>query len=130
MITQINKMFASSEQSLRIQSGRASLLADNIANALTPGFKARDLDFKAIMAGLAPTSPQLARTDPGHIGLSEGFDDESAAYRIPTHHSDNGNTVEQEVEQAAFSDATLRYQASLQFLNSSIRTVKLAIKGE
>jgi len=130
MINQIDKLFASSEQALKLQSGRASLLADNIANALTPGYKARDLDFRAIMAGMAPAATMLAKTDSRHIGPRDGLTAEPASYRIPTRYSENGNTVEEEVEQAAFSDAALRYQASLQFLNSSIRNVKLAIRGQ
>lgn len=129
MINQIDSLFASSERSLGIQSTRASLLADNIANALTPGYQARDLDFRALMAGMIAEAPVLVRTHGNHIGLPD--DAEAAAYyRIPTRPSESGNTVEEEVEQAAFSDAAIRYQASLQFLNSSIRTIKLAIKGE
>jgi len=129
MINQIDRLLASSERSLSIQSTRASLLADNIANALTPGYKARDLDFRGLMAGLIPEAPALQRTDARHLGLPEAAAD-AAYYRIATRSSATGNTVEEEVEQAAFSDAALRYQASLQFLNSSIRTIKLAITGE
>ncbi len=129
MIKQIDALFASSQRSMEIQSTRASLLANNIANALTPGFQARDLDFRALMGGLIAEPAQLIATDPRHIRDQENAAD-AAYYRIPTRASSTGNTVEEEVEQAAFSDAALRYEASLQFLNSSIRTVKLAIRGQ
>jgi flagellar basal-body rod protein FlgB len=129
MIKQIDALFASSMRAMDIQSTRASLLANNIANALTPGFKARDLDFRALMGGLIAEPAALIATNPRHI-REQDSSAAAAYYRIPTRSSDSGNTVEEEVEQAAFSDAALRYEASLQFLNSSIRTVKLAIKGQ
>lgn len=115
---------------MALQSGRIELLADNIANAQTPGFKARDLDFRALMANQLSSVADLHVTDTRHFGRQDRTNGAPESYRIPTRNVADGNTVEEEVEQAAFSDAALRYQASLQFINGSIRTLRLAIKGE
>lgn len=130
MINRLNDLFYSSERSMRLQSGRLELLADNMANAQTPGYKARDLDFRALMANQLSGVAELNMTHSRHLGRQDTANGAPEAYRIPTRSVADGNTVEEEVEQAAFSDAALRYQVSLQFINSSISKLRLAIKGE
>lgn len=114
-------------QSLMLREKRGEILASNIANAATPNFKARDLDFEAELAR-ATGGFDLARTAPGHLG--GGFADAGLGYRVPLNASLDGNTVELPVEQMEFAENTLRYQTSLQFLNRRISGLMTAIKGE
>jgi flagellar basal-body rod protein FlgB len=116
---------------LRLRERRTELLANNLANADTPGFKARDLDFRAVLtqqgAGMA-----LASTDPGHIrdpahGTVAAPD---LLYRVPTQSSLDGNTVDPHLEKAAFAENTVRYQATLMLLKSKISGLTTAIRGE
>jgi flagellar basal-body rod protein FlgB len=130
MINKLNKTLASSALSMRVQSQRMGLLAENIANAQTVGYKAKDLDFKAIMGGSINHMQGLMMTNERHIGSRQANELGSLSYRIPTRSSAIDNTVEEEIEQAAFSEAALRYQTSLQFMNSSLRNLKLAIRGQ
>ena len=127
----LDNAFGISAQALAFRSQRSSVLAANIANAETPQYFARDYDFKDILSRAADGyDTTLATSDDGHIRVGDAGDYGDAEYRIPTKSASNGNTVEEEIEQAAFSENALRYQTSLQFLNGSIRSLKLAIKGE
>jgi flagellar basal-body rod protein FlgB len=130
-MSRLDSAFGISAQALSFRSQRSSLLAANIANAETPRYLARDLDFKTAL-GNAATGYDIkpAVSDARHIGVDGAGDFGEPQYRLPTKSSGNGNTVEEEVEQAAFSENALRYQTSLQFLNGSIRSLRLAIKGE
>jgi flagellar basal-body rod protein FlgB len=127
----LDNAFGISAQALAFRSQRSSMLAANIANAETPQYFARDYDFKDVLArAVEGFDTKLATSDDRHIGVGNGNDFGVAQYRIPTKSAGNGNTVEEEIEQAAFSENALQYQTSLQFLNGSIRTLKLAINGE
>jgi flagellar basal-body rod protein FlgB len=108
---------------------RAEILAANLANADTPGYQARDLDFKAVLAA-AGGADRLARTQAGHIGLSGGSADHALQYRQPLHASIDQNTVDVQAERAAFLDNALRYQASMTFLNGRIAGLVSALRGE
>jgi flagellar basal-body rod protein FlgB len=116
---------------LRLRERRTEILANNLANADTPGFKARDLDFGAVLAQQSP-GMALAGTDPGHI--REPAHSTAAAaellYRIPMQSSLDGNTVDPHLEKAAFAENTVRYQATLMLLGSKITGLKNAIRGE
>ena len=116
---------------LKLRSQRSSALAANIANAGTPGFKARDYDFQNILRNIAQgASTSLQTTHSGHMKVGGNGDFGSLFYRVPTKSSINGNTVEAEVEQAAFAENALRYQASLQFLDGAFSGLRLAIRGQ
>lgn len=128
----IDNALGTSPQVLAVRGRRAALLAANIANADTPGYKARDLDFSAVFAAeiagqktlpLASTKVSHSR----HIALANTSE---ALYRIPLQPSLDGNTVEMHLEQAAFMDNAVRYQASANFLDGKIRTLIGALKGE
>ena len=103
---------------LEVRSQRLGVLGSNIANAATPGYKARDIDFgMALKARLG------------------GADTEAAAgsatqYRVPVMPSLDGNTVEMSVEQTAFAETAVAYSATLGFLRGRIETVTRALKGE
>ncbi len=125
-----DKVFGIHEQALQVRARRAELLAANLSNADTPGYKARDLDFRSILKGEMQPGVQLAATRPGHIAPSSGpVPGQELKYRIPQQPSLDGNTVEAEREQVEYSANAVRYQASLRFLNGTIRTLKTAIKG-
>ena len=101
---------------LEVRSQRMGVLASNIANASTPGFKARDIDFKSALASL--------ETD-GAGGI-----DAATKYRVPTQTSMDGNTVELNQEQTAFAENAVQYQTTLSFLNGRISQVTRALKGD
>lgn len=126
--------FAQHVQALRIRELRNEVLTSNIANADTPNYKARDIDFSAALrgaqAGQQSGQLALAKTDSAHsdpAGVTKYG--ASIEYRTPTQPSLDGNTVETDVEQAAFAENAVQYRAALTFLNGSIRTLHLAIKG-
>ena len=130
-MSRLDDAFGISQQALLFRSQRSSVLAANIANADTPNYLAKDYDFKAALgAAQQDLQVSMAATDSGHLKIAASGSFGDLMYRVPTKDVANGNTVEGEIEQAAFSDNALRYQASLQFLNGTISTLRKAIKGE
>ena len=125
-------------EALKLRAERQKVIASNIANADTPGFKAMDFDFgKALaqasgaLSASSASAAVLATTAPGHIGTSgDGAVLAQLKYRSVTQPSLDGNTVDMDVEQAKFADNTVRYEASLRFLNGQIRTLTSAITGQ
>jgi flagellar basal-body rod protein FlgB len=118
---------------LKVQSKRMELIADNLANADTPGYKARDVDFRAAMAQAsgADGGVTLTTTSAGHIGTDpSSVMSANLKYRVPLAPSLDGNTVDAQQEQAAFADNTVRYQATLTFLSSRIKGLMTAITGQ
>jgi len=123
------------EQALEVRVRRAEVLANNLANADTPGFKARDVDFKAIlgeqMSGKDLGSTlKMDTTNGKHLPF--GFDGGSEAllYRKPSQPSVDGNTVDTQQETAEFMKNTMQYQSSFQFLNGKFKSLVHAIRGE
>ena len=125
-------IFGIHEQALLVHGQRLGVLATNLANADTPGYKARDIDFSAVLSQtqgemLLP----LQATHAAHITFNDS--DVPAGelkYRNPYQASLDGNTVEMPVEQAAFSENNVRYQASLNFINLRISELQFAIAGQ
>ena len=116
---------------LSVYGQRTSLLASNIANADTPGFKARDIDFRTALVKASGQQMTLKTTHSGHVGgTSSAISEAEILYRIPTQSSLDGNTVNSQVEQAAFTENAVRYQSTLTFLGGKFKSLKLAIKGE
>ena len=111
-----DSLFGIHGAALEVRSQRMGVLASNIANASTPGFKARDIDFQSALASVENGSP----------------DGTSAAtlYRVPTQTSMDGNTVELTTEQTAFAENAVQYQTTLSFLNGRIGQITRALKGE
>lgn len=121
---------------LDVRARRTELIANNLANADTPGYKARDLDFRDAMArasGEKTTSGvHLSTTQAGHIGGAASADATTSPdlkYRTPLAPALDGNTVDAQLEQAAFAENAVRYQATLTFLNSKFRGLMTAIMG-
>lgn len=121
------------EQALRLRSERANVLSSNLANADTPNYKARDIDFRAEMqARMGRSDLAMARTtNPRHIQISRnGQGEYDRLYRTPSQPSIDGNTVEEHVEHAEFMKNSLEFQVAFTMLNSSIKGLRKAIKGE
>ncbi len=120
------------EQALLFRERRAEVLANNLANAETPGFKARDLDFRAVLAAQkGAEGPRQVRTHHRHLSSAGSNLSEAALlYRTPDQPSIDGNTVDSHQEMARFSKNAIDFQASFHFLNSRITGLKNAIRGE
>lgn len=129
LLSGLHNVFGNHEKALQLKSQRLDLLARNIANADTPNFKARDLDFKAVLNGLA-NDTRMDATAAGHYQTGEGLDTHGLMYRIPFNTSFDGNTVELSVEQAQFGKAAADYQATLSFLENRVSGLRRALKGE
>jgi flagellar basal-body rod protein FlgB len=113
------------------------VLATNLANADTPNYKARDLDFRAALAAAAaapgaPGTPlPLATTNAGHLGSnSNGTSSTELKYRVPLGPSLDGNTVDVQLEQAAFAENSVRYQTTLSILSQRFKGLLTAITGQ
>lgn len=131
-----NSIFGIHESALLIRRDRAELLANNLANADTPNYKAGDIDFrKAISDASYHQSSQsnsaMNRTNARHIeGFAEPSTSEFLKYRMPTQPSLDGNTVEAHIEKAKFAENAMQYQATLEFIDSRIKSISGALKGE
>lgn len=114
-----NSLFGVHGAALAVRSQRMGVLASNIANASTPGYKAKDIDFRAALASAEA---------PG--GSIDGGIDAATLYRVPVQASADGNTVELTTEQTAFAENAVAYQTTLSFLNGRIGQITRALKGE
>lgn len=133
MSINFNQAFGIHEQALDVQSKRSATLANNIANADTPGYKARDIDFRQALQNAmhGATSPGLDRSDARHFSGNNRYLSTELQYRVPMQpDTGDGNTVDANVEQAAFAQNAIQYQTSLTFLNGKIRSLLTAIRGE
>jgi len=123
---------------LDVRSRRGELIANNLANADTPGYQARDIDFRQAMARAAgqttASGVSMSTTSAGHIGGNASANGADAhpdlKYRIPLAPALDGNTVDAQVEQAAFAENAVRYQATLTFLSSKFRGLMTALTGQ
>lgn len=118
------------EQALKFRAQRNQVLSSNIANADTPNYKARDIDFGAALKSARTESISMTRTRELHQqAWGKPRNGGQVMYRIPMQPSLDGNTVETDVEQAAFAENAVKYRASLAFLDGQLRTLRYAIKG-
>jgi flagellar basal-body rod protein FlgB len=123
-------IFGIHEQALLLHGQRVGVLATNLANADTPNYKARDIDFTAVLAHTDAAPLPMSTSNAAHIAMNDGEGPAAdLKYRNPYQASLDGNTVEMPVEQAAFSENNVRYQASLMFINLKIAQLQLAING-
>ena len=120
-------------KALVLRAERQRVIASNIANADTPGYAARDLDFKEAMSE-ASGSPQLSgtgTTNSRHIPLSGAIGGTPRlAYVAQTQPSMDGNSVDLDRERANFVDNSVRYESTLRFINSQSKTLLSAITGQ
>lgn len=111
-----DSLFGVHGAALEVRSQRMGVLASNIANASTPGYKAQDVDFHTALAAV-------------ENGGSDGIDG-ALQYRVPSQPSLDGNTVELSTEQTAFAENAVQYQTTLSFLNGRIGQITRALRGE
>jgi flagellar basal-body rod protein FlgB len=121
---------------LKLRSQRTEVLARNLANADTPGYQARDFDFKAALAqatGGADAPVALTTTHANQIATpvdASGETNPNLKYRVPMAPALDGNTVDVQMEQANFAENSVRFQATLTFLNARFRSLMTAITGQ
>lgn len=137
----LEKVFGLSQQALTIHSRRSEVLAGNLANAETPGYKARDIDFRAALqqVDMQSSEGRLSTTNAKHLGSSGVQAGGSARvddllgelkFRQATQPSLDGNTVDPLREKAAFMENAVLYQANLRFLTGKIKEIQVALKSE
>ena len=123
-------------QALNLRSERQRLIASNIANADTPGYVARDMNFaQALRAATGNSQPAatLAASQPGHIGGSGATDGASYStlnYAMPSQTNLDRNTVDMDRERASFADNTVKYEATLRFIGAHVKMTLSAITGQ
>ena len=131
----LDNPFGIHPQALRLWQRRTGIIANNLANDDTPGFEARDIDFRSVMrqiAGEAEGALPLV-TDQAHQIATSSFQDMDSAplqYRMPMQPSVDGNTVETQIEEAVFAQNAVHYQASLTFITDRIQGLRMAISGD
>ena len=114
---------------LGLRNKKNEIIASNIANAATPNYKARDLDFNSEMSRHLKTG-NLKTTNEKHFSLMRPVAHKGVSFREPLQQSLDGNTVELAVEQMEFSENSIRYSTTLSFLNSKTSGLMSAIRGE
>ena len=115
--------------SLSLRAKRNEILASNIANAATPYYKARDIDFDTEIKKYQKDGP-IKATHSDHISVKKPAAPGKVLFRKNVNPSLDGNTVELAIEQLQFAENSMRYQSTLSFLNGKINTLMSAIKGE
>lgn len=124
----INSAFSAHEKALSVRSQRMELLSRNIANADTPNFKARDIDFKQALKDTQSSS--LQTTHSVHIQNVSDETRNATKFRIPFNVAIDGNTVELPVEQAKFGQYAAEYQTTLSILENRISGIRKALRGD
>ena len=129
MAISFEKAFGIYPQSLQIRAQRAEIIAGNIANADTPGYKAKGMDFKAALEQAASKQQTgMTRTNEKHFDRMEL--NNGVGFRTPNQtDTGDGNSVDVQVERNLYLENSMQYQASLQFLNGSIKGLRKAITG-
>jgi flagellar basal-body rod protein FlgB len=137
MIGKLDEYLRFNETALSLRAQRQQLLASNIANADTPNYKARDVDFsKALQGALSRTDPSLqpglVKTAAAHLPGTAGdntIGGEPVLYRGVKQGSIDGNTVDMDVERNQFADNSIRYEAGLTMISAQIKSLLAAIQG-
>ncbi|OUS11542.1 flagellar basal-body rod protein FlgB [Gammaproteobacteria bacterium 53_120_T64] len=127
MSAQVGSILGKQAQGLYFHAQRAELLAANIANAETPGYRARDVDFRSALR--TASAERLEQSHAGHMQANSGFDTQ-VFYRKPAQGSINGNGVDMPMEQSAYAENAVRYQVNLRFLDGKIKGLMLALRGD
>lgn len=139
MLNKLDAALSFHQTALRVRGQRQELIAANIANADTPNYKARDIDFKSAMqaaaAGISRDAFNTAKTSAQHLdgmpskGVSIGAPGEPL-FRPIIQGSVDGNTVDMDVERNQFVDNGIRYEASLTMINGQLKKMLAAIQGQ
>jgi flagellar basal-body rod protein FlgB len=153
MRTSLDNYLGVHAQALTVASKRNDMLAANLANVDTPGYKARDVDFRTALSAATGNTTYSATAAGGSTSLAlrsgnasqaaaaaasggtaidpdtAGIDPAAVKYRVPMAPALDGNTVDEQLEQSAFAENGVRYQASITFLNTALRNLMTAITG-
>lgn len=134
MSNSIDQALKFQQTALNVRSQRSQLLASNIANADTPRFKARDIDFKSALgqavSGRSNASLPMAASSGRHLQSPAAALPPSTQYRTEQQSSVDGNTVNLDVERAQFAENAVQYEAGITFINSTLKTMQTAITGQ
>jgi flagellar basal-body rod protein FlgB len=124
-------------EALALRGQRTQVLARNIANADTPGYQARDIDFSSVLRAATQTQTglQTQRTHAAHLDPGQGSGNQAGIaadlkYRVPLMPSLDGNTVDVQMEQTTFAENSVQFMASLRFMNGKLNGLMTALKGE
>lgn len=133
-MSRLDDVLSFHQTALNLRSQRQSVLASNIANADTPNYKARDMNFSAALKGAlqgrAGQPLALATTASGHMAASGIAMPPSLQYRPETQSSVDGNTVDMDVERSAMAENTFQYEASLTFISGLLKSMQAAVTGQ
>jgi flagellar basal-body rod protein FlgB len=131
MAISFEKAFGMHPASLQIRAQNAEVIAGNIANADTPGYKAKGMDFKSALAQAASRQQTgMSRTHEKHFDVRTEMNN-GVDYRVPNQpDTGDGNTVDAQVERNLYLENSMHYQASIQFMNGKIKGLKKAITGQ
>lgn len=134
MINKLDKELNFHHQALSLRTARQELLSSNVANADTPNFKAKDIDFASVLREKLSLTANtnnvgLTTTSPMHIGVNtNGALDDSLLYRVPLQPSADGNTVDMDMERTRFADNSIKYDASITFITNEFRNLTKAMQ--
>ena len=132
MIDKLDSTFRFYQDSANLRAHRQQLIASNIANADTPQYKARDINFNTALQGAltGSTAVTLATSTPRHIAPDTGISGGAPLlYRSDVQGSVDGNTVDMDVERSQFAENAIHYEANITFINNQIRMMMAAIQG-
>lgn len=132
--SKLDQLINVQRQALGVRSQRQQILAANIANADTPNYKARDIDFQSVFADAVAGKSQdsgvdLARTNTRHLSGTGSPSPFPVLYRHDVQSSVDGNTVDMDTERASFTDNALHYEAAVTFISGQFRTMQSAIQS-
>ena len=134
MLNRITDALDFQAQALSLRSERQRLIASNIANADTPGYVAREMNFAQALkeaTGAGQPAARLAASQPGHIAAgASGGSFSTLSYAAPSQTNLDRNTVDMDRERASFADNTVKYEATLHFISSQVKTTLSAITGQ
>ncbi|WP_182285474.1 flagellar basal body rod protein FlgB [Comamonas testosteroni] len=137
MLNKMTERLDFQSEALLLRAERQRAIASNIANADTPGYVARDFNFReALMAATSGPKPltQVSAATAGHIPLQAQMSDEALkaklGYSVNSQPSLDNNTVDLDRERANFVDNSVRYEATLRFINGQAKTMLSAIQGQ
>jgi len=134
MAGKLDDVFAFHENALRLRGQRQQLLASNIANADTPNYKAKDMDFgkamqSALASGRSASAVSLAQTNSGHLSAQLSAQLPSTFMRKPTQNNLDGNTVDMDVERNNFVENAMHYEADVNFAQNEIKGLLAVLQG-
>ncbi len=134
MINKLDKELNFHHQALSLRAARQELLSSNVANADTPNFKAKDIDFASVLHEKLSLTTNLNKvslntTSPTHINsAAQGVFGDNILYRVPLQPSADGNTVDMDMERTRFADNAIKYDASITFINNEFRNLTSAMQ--